>query len=88
VALEEFRAQLNRGADAVQSAASRLKDGLEAQQARDRLEGELDRLFSELGVLVYQRMSRGEPVEDAVAVRDLVDRIAEVERRLEDVEAA
>lgn len=88
VALEELRAQLTRGADAVQDAASRLKSGLKSERVRQELEQELDKLFAELGVIVYQRLSRDDPVEDAVAVEDLVERIAEIEQRLEAVEGA
>lgn len=72
----------------MQDAASRLKSGFESERVRQELEQELDRLFAELGVLVYQRLSRGDPVEDAVAVEDLVERIGEVEQRLEAVEGA
>lgn len=88
MALEEIRESLSRGAGAVQDAATRLKDGLESQHVKQQLEDELDRLFAELGVLVYQRMTRGDSVEDAVAVQDLVDRIGEVEQRLETVDGA
>ncbi len=83
VALERIRDQLSKGADAVQDAALRLRSGLASERARQQLEDELDRLFSELGVEVYQRISRGDPVEESVVVEDLIDQIEEVEQRLE-----
>lgn len=83
VALEQIRSQITRGANVVHDAAERLRDGLEAQRVRQQLEGELDSLFAELGVEVYQRFRRGDPIEGSVVIEDLVDRIAEVEKRLE-----
>lgn len=83
MALEALRSQLTRGAQSVHDVAERLKDGIETQRREQQLQMELDSLFSELGVEVYQRFRRGDPVVDSVVVEDLVDRIAEVEQRLE-----
>lgn len=88
MALETLRDQLARGADVVHDAAERLKHGLDTTRHRQQLQRELDRLFSELGIEVYQRIERDDPVVDSVVVEDLVDRIAEVERRLELVDEA
>lgn len=85
MALDQFRETVTRGANVVHDAAERLKDGFELQRVRQQLEGELDKLFAELGIEVYQRLRRGDPVEGSVVIKDLVDRIAEIEQRLETV---
>lgn len=82
MALDAIKRRISRGADAVQTAAHRLKEDLDDTLTRQQLETELDRLFAELGVEVYQRIRRGDPIDGSVVVEDLVDRIAEVERRL------
>ncbi len=82
MALDAIKHGISRSADAVQSAAHRLKQDLNDTWTRQQLESELDRLFAELGIEVYQRIRRGDPVADSVVIQDLVDRIAEVERRL------
>lgn len=68
--------------DRVAKRAGRLKHGIDDTVARHNLERELDALFSELGIEVYQRARAGEPIEDSVVVRDLVDRIAQAEAAL------
>lgn len=83
MALDEIREEITRKAAAVHDAAERLKEGIETQRVSQQLEGELDILFAELGVEVYQRVQRDDPVETSVVVQDMVDRIAEVEMRLE-----
>jgi hypothetical protein len=85
VALDALRQQITRGADAVQQAAQRIKQDLDETISREQLDRELDRLFTELGIEVYQRIRRGDPVVDSVVVQDLVDRIRQVEERLEKV---
>lgn len=82
MALDAIKEGISRSADAVQTAANRLKEDISETRARQQLDSELDRLFAELGVEVYQRIQRGDRVVDSVVVQDLVDRIAEVERRL------
>lgn len=82
VALDAIKDGISRSADAVQTAADRLKEDLSESRTRQQLDRELDRLFAELGVEVYQRIQRGDRVVDSVVVQDLVDRIADVERRL------
>jgi hypothetical protein len=72
----------------VQDAAGRLKHELGEAQMRHRLDRELDLLFSELGIEVYQRVRASEPVDASVVVRDLVDRIASVERERAEHERA
>ncbi len=67
------------GAGVVNSATERLR----SQRARLQLEDELDNLFAELGIEVYQRLTRGDPVEGAVVIEDIVDRISEIEARLD-----
>lgn len=81
--LDAIKQSLTRSADAVQTAAHRLKEDLNDSWTRQQLDRELDRLFAELGIEVYQRIQRGDPVVDSVVVQDLVDRIAQVEQRLE-----
>jgi hypothetical protein len=82
VALDAIKQGISRSADAVQTAAHQIKEDLSETRARQQLDNELDRLFAELGVEVYQRIQRGDRVVDSVVVQDIVDRIAEVERRL------
>lgn len=82
VALDAIKQGISRSADAVQTAANRLKEDISETRTRQQLDNELDRLFAELGVEVYQRIQRGDRVVDSVVVQDIVDRIAEVERRL------
>jgi hypothetical protein len=82
VALDAIKQGISRSADAVQTAAHQLKEDISETRTRQQLDEELDRLFMELGVEVYQRIRRGDRVTDSVVVQDIVDRIAEVERRL------
>lgn len=82
VPLDAVKEELARRAQAVTHAAARLKEGLDDQLARHTLNRELDALFGELGIEVYQRFRADAPVEDSVVVSDLVDRIAEVEELL------
>lgn len=79
MALDRLPDPFTWGAGVVSDATKRLK----SQRARLQLEDELDTLFGELGVEVYQRISRGDPVEEAVIVEDIVDRISEIEDRLD-----
>lgn len=82
MALDAIKEGISRSADAVQTAASQLKEDLNDSWTRQQLDRELDRLFMELGIEVYQRIQRGDPVADSVVIQDLVDRIAQVEDRL------
>jgi hypothetical protein len=82
VALDVIKNGISRSADAVQTAAHQIKEDLSETRTRQQLDRELDRLFAELGVEVYQRIQRGDRVVDSVVVQDLVDRIADVEHRL------
>lgn len=82
MALDAIKHGISRSADAVQTAAHRLKEDLSETRVEQRLDRELDRLFAELGVEVYQRIRRGDRVVNSVVVQDLVDRIADVERRI------
>lgn len=82
VTLDDIKEEITRRANAVHDAAERLIDDVDATWTRHQLERELDALFAELGVEVYQRMRRSDPVEDSVVIEDLVDRIAQVEARL------
>lgn len=82
MSLEDLKDQIARQAHAVQDFAERLKENVDDTRRRHRLDHELDLLFTELGIEVYQRMRAEEPVESSVTVQDLVDRLAEVEMRL------
>lgn len=82
MALDAIKQGLSRSADVVQSAATQLKEDISETRTRQQLDRELDRLFAELGIEVYQRIQRGDRVLESVVVQDIVDRIAEVERRL------
>lgn len=82
MSLEDLKDQIARQAHAVQDFAERLKENMDNTRRRHRLDHELDVLFTELGIEVYQRMRADEPVESSVTVQDLVDRLADVEMRL------
>lgn len=86
MSLEDLRDELARRAHAVQDLAERVKEEFDDSRRRSMLDHELDRLFMELGIEVYQRMRAGEPVEDSVVVQDIVDQVAEVELRLLDTQ--
>lgn len=82
MSLEDLKDRIAQQAHAVQDFAERLKENLDDTRRRQRLDHELDLLFTELGIEVYQRMRADEPVAESVIVQDLVDRLAEVEMRL------
>jgi hypothetical protein len=88
VSLDDLRDQISRGAHMVTDALERVREEIDETRVRHQMDHEMDLLFQELGIEVYQRMAQGEPVEDSVVVQDLVDRLAEVEARLEAVRAA
>lgn len=79
MALDRLPDPFTWGAGVVSNATERIR----SQRARLQLEDELDNLFAELGIEVYQRIKREDPVEGAVVVEDIVDRISEIEDRLD-----
>jgi len=83
VALNAIRRHITWGADRVTQVAEQLKSDVDETLNRQQLDRELDRLFTELGIEVYQRIRRGDPVNDNVVIEDLVDRIRQVEEKLE-----
>ncbi|MDX1612307.1 MAG: hypothetical protein R3185_08050 [Candidatus Thermoplasmatota archaeon] len=82
MSLDDLKEQISRGALAVHDMAERLKEELDDSRERHHLRRELDLLFMDLGIEVYQRMRQGDPVEDSVVVQDIVDRLAQVELRM------
>lgn len=88
MSLDDLRDQISRGAHMVTDAVERLREEIDETRVRHQMDHEMDLLFQELGIEVYQRMAQEEPVEDSVVVQDLIDRLAEVEARLEAVRAA